>query len=85
MSARTRGFLKRVEAVEKAVSRRYGGDSVDLLAKYMRLASELPKDGDFVVASDDEITALAEAKGIDPERLKFYVELRNKIIRDDDC
>lgn len=85
MSARTRGFLKRVEAVEKAVSRRYGGDSVDLLAKYMRLASELPKDGDFVVASDDEITALAEAKGIDPERLRFYVELRNKIIRDDDC
>lgn len=85
MSARTRGFLRRVEAVEKAVSRRYGGDSVDLLAKYMRLASELPKDGDFVVASDDEITALAEAKGIDPERLRFYIELRNKIIRDDDC
>ncbi|MCR3983213.1 hypothetical protein ACTFBX_05040 [Aeromonas caviae] len=58
---------------------------MELLAKYMRVASELPKDGDFVVASDDEITALAEAKGIDPERLRFYVELRNKIIRDDDC
>lgn len=85
MSARTRAYLKRVEAVEKAVSRRYGCDSVDLLAKYMRLASELPKDGDFVVASDDEITALAEVRGVEPERLKFYVELRNKIIRDDDC
>mgnify|MGYP000311262972 FL=1 len=85
MSARTRGFLKRVEAVEKAVSRRYGCDSVELLAKYMRVASELPKDGDFVVASDDEITALAEVRGVEPERLKFYVELRNKIIRDDDC
>ena len=85
MSARTKALLKRVEAVEKAVSRRYGGDSVELLAKYLRVASELPRDGDFVVASDDEITALAEAKGIDPERLRFYVELRNKIIRDDDC
>ena len=85
MSARTRGFLKRVEAVEKAVSRRYGCDSVELLAKYMRVASELPKDGDFVVASDDEITALAQVRGVEPERLKFYVELRNKIIRDDDC
>jgi hypothetical protein len=85
MSARTKGFLKRVEAVELAVSRRYGGDSVELLAKYLRVASELPRDGDFVVASDDEITALAEVRGVEPERLKFYVELRNKIIRDDDC
>lgn len=85
MSARTKALLKRLGAVEKAVSRRYGGDSVDLLAKYMRLASELPKDGDFVVASDDEITALAEVRGVEPERLKFYIELRNKIIRDDDC
>lgn len=85
MSARTKGFLKRVEAVELAVSRRYGGDSVELLAKYLRVASELPKDGDFVVASDGEITALAEARGVEPERLRFYVELRNKIIRDDDC
>ncbi len=85
MSARTKGLLKRLGAVELAVSRRYGCDSVELLAKYMRVASELPKDGDFVVASDDEITALAEAKGLDSERLRLYVELRNKIIRDDDC
>lgn len=85
MSARTKALLKRVGAVELAVSRRYGCDSVELLAKYMRVASELPKDGDFIVASDNDIATLAEAKGIDPERLKFYVELRNKIIRDDDC
>lgn len=85
MSARTKGLLKRLGAVEKAVSRRYGGDSIEDLSKYLRAADDLPRDGDFVVASDDEITALAEAKGIDPERLRFYVELRNKIIRDDDC
>ncbi|MCE9923191.1 hypothetical protein LZ640_01660 [Aeromonas media] len=85
MSARTKGLLKRVEAVEKAVSRQCCADSVELLAKYLRVASELPRDGDFVVASDDEITALAEVRGIDPERLRFYIELRNKIIRDDDC
>jgi len=85
MSARTKALLKRVGAVEKAVSRQYGADSVELLAKYLRVASELPRDGDFVVASDDEITALAEVRGVEPERLKFYVELQNKIIRDDDC
>lgn len=85
MSARTRAYLKRVEAVEKAVSRRYGGDSIEELSKYLRAADDLPRDGDFIAATDGEITALAEAKGIDPERLRFYVELRNKIIRDDDC
>ena len=85
MSARTKGLLKRVEVAEKAVSRRYGGDSIGELSKYLRAADDLPKDGDFVVASDDEITALAEAKGIDSERLRLYIELRNKIIRDDDC
>lgn len=85
MSARTKALLKRVGAVEKAVSRQYGGDSIEELSKYLRAADDLPKDGDFVVASDDEITALAEAKGIDSERLRLYIELRNKIIRDDDC
>mgnify|MGYP000709334389 FL=1 len=85
MSARTRGFLKRVEAVEKAVSRRYGGDSIGELSKYLRAADDLPRNGDFIVASDNDIATLAEAKGLDPERLRLYVELRNKIIRDDDC
>ncbi|GJA94891.1 hypothetical protein ACK32K_22455 [Aeromonas dhakensis] len=85
MSARTRAYLKRVEAVEKAVSRQYGGDSIEELSKYLRAADDLPREGDFIVATDDETATLAEAKGIDPERLRFYVELRNKIIRDDDC
>ena len=85
MSARTRGFLRRVGAVEKAVSRLHGGDSIEELSKYLRAAEDLPRNGDFIVATDDEIATLAEAKGIDPERLRFYVELRNKIVRDDDC
>ena len=85
MSARTRAYLKRVEVAEKAVSRQYGGDSIEELSKYLRAADDLPRNGDFIVASDDEITALAEVRGVEPERLKFYVELRNKIIRDDDC
>ena len=85
MSARTRGFLRRVAAVEKAVSRQCSADSVEELRQYMRAADDLPRNGDFIAATDGEITALAEAKGIDPERLRFYVGLRNKIIRDDDC
>ena len=85
MSARTRAYLKRVEVAEKAVSRQYGGDSIEELSKYLRAADDLPRDGDFIVASDNDIATLAEAKGIDPERLRLYVELRNKIIRDDDC
>lgn len=85
MSARTRALLKRVGAVEKAVSRQYGGDSIEELSKYLRAADDLPRNGDFIAATDGEITALAEAKGLDSERLRLYVELRNKIIRDDDC
>ena len=85
MSARTRGFLRRVAAVEKAISRRCNGDSIEELSKYLRAADDLPRDGDFIAASDNDIATLAEAKGIDPERLRLYVELRNKIIRDDDC
>ena len=85
MSARTKGFLKRVEVAEKAVSRRCNGDSIEELSKYLRAADDLPRDGDFVVATDNDIATLAEAKGIDPERLRFYVGLRNKIVRDDDC
>lgn len=85
MSARTKGLLRRVEAVEKAVSRRYGGDSIEELSKYLRAADDLPRNGDFIAATDGEITALAEAKGLDSERLRLYVGLRNKIIRDDDC
>ena len=85
MSARTRGLLKRVEVAEKAISRLHGGDSIEELSKYLRAADDLPREGDFIVASDDEITALAEVRGIDPERLRLYIELRNKIIRDDDC
>ena len=85
MSARTKGLLKRLGAAEKAVSRRYGGDSIGELSKYLRAADDLPRDGDFIAASDNDIATLAEAKGIDAERLRLYVELRNKIIRDDDC
>ena len=85
MSARTRGFLRRVAAVEKAVSRQYGGDSIEELSKYLRAADDLPRDGDFIAASDNDIATLAEAKGLDSERLRLYIELRNKIIRDDDC
>ena len=85
MSARTRAYLKRVEAVEKAVSRQYGGDSIEELSRYLRAADDLPRNGDFIVASDNDIATLAEAKGIDPERLRLYIGLRNKIIRDDDC
>lgn len=85
MSARTKGLLRRVEAVEKAVSRQYGGDSIEELSKYLRAADDLPRDGDFVVATDNDIATLAEAKGLDSERLRLYIELRNKIIRDDDC
>ena len=85
MSARTKALLKRVGAVEKAVSRQYGGDSIEELSKYLRAADDLPRDGDFVVATDNDIATLAEAKGLDSERLRLYIELRNKIIRDDDC
>ncbi|RWT76778.1 hypothetical protein [Aeromonas caviae] len=85
MSARTKGLLRRVAAVEKAVSRQYGGDSIEELSKYLRAADDLPRDGDFIAASDNDIATLAEAKGLDSERLRLYVELRNKIIRDDDC
>ncbi|WP_270671631.1 hypothetical protein [Aeromonas sp. QDB17] len=85
MSARTKGLLRRVEAVEKAVSRLHGGDSIEELSKYLRAADDLPRNGDFIAATDGEITALAEAKGLDSERLRLYIELRNKIIRDDDC
>ncbi|GJB04319.1 hypothetical protein [Aeromonas caviae] len=85
MSARTKGLLKRVGVIEKAIAIRHGGDSIEELSKYLRAADDLPRNGDFIVASDDEITALAEAKGIDPERLRLHIELRNKIIRDDDC
>lgn len=85
MSARTKGLLRRVAAVEKAVSRQYGGDSIEELSKYLRAADDLPRDGDFVVATDNDIATLAEAKGLDSERLRLYIELRNKIIRDDDC
>ncbi|MFM4902929.1 hypothetical protein [Aeromonas hydrophila] len=85
MSARTKGLLKRVEVAEKAISRLHGGNSIEELSKYLRAADDLPREGDFIVASDNDIATLAEAKGIDPERLRFYIELRNKIIRDDDC
>ena len=85
MSARTKSLLKRLGAVEKAVSRLHGGDTIEELSRYLRAADDLPRDGDFIVASDNDIATLAEVKGIDPERLRFYVELRNKIIRDDDC
>lgn len=85
MSARTRGLLKRVEVAEKAISRLHGGDSIEELSKYLRAADDLPRDGDFIVASDNDIATLAEAKGVDPERLRLYVGLRNKIVRDDDC
>lgn len=85
MSARTRALLKRMGAVEKAVSRRCNGDSIEELSKYLRAADDLPRDGDFIAATDGEITALASAKGIDPERLRLCIGLRNKIIRDDDC
>lgn len=85
MSARTRAYLKRVEVAEKAISRRCNGDSIEELSRYLRAADDLPRNGDFIAASDNDIATLAEAKGIDPERLRFYIELRNKIIRDDDC
>ena len=85
MSARTKGLLRRVEAVEKAVSRQYGGDSIEELSRYLRAADDLPRNGDFIAASDNDIATLAEAKGLDSERLRLYIELRNKIIRDDDC
>lgn len=85
MSARTKALLKRVAAVEKAVSRQCSADSIEELRQYMRAADDLPRNGDFIVASDNDIAALAEAKGLDPERLRLYIGLRNKIIRDDDC
>ena len=85
MSARTKGLLKRLGAVEKAVSRQYGGDSIEELSRYLRAADDLPRNGDFIAASDNDIATLAEAKGLDSERLRLYIELRNKIIRDDDC
>lgn len=85
MSARTRAYLKRVGVIEKAIAIRHGGDSIEELSKYLRAADDLPRDGDFIAASDNDIATLAEAKGLDPERLRLYVELRNKIVRDDDC
>ena len=85
MSARTRAYLRRVGVIEKAIAIRHGGDSIEELSRYLRAADDLPGNGDFIAATDGEITALAEAKGLDSERLRLYVELRNKIIRDDDC
>lgn len=85
MSARTKGLLRRVAAVEKAVSRRCNGDSIEECGRYFRAMDGLKRQGDLIIATDGEITAHAIKQGVEPETLIRFARLMNRIVVDDDC
>ena len=85
MSARTKGLLKRLGAVEKAVSRRYGGDSIEECGRYFRALDGLKRQGDLIIATDDEIAAHAIKQGVEPETLIRFAGIMNQVVITDDC
>ncbi|AUT44096.1 hypothetical protein [Aeromonas sp. ASNIH5] len=85
MSARTRGFLKRVEAVEKAVSRRCNGDSIEECGRYFRALDGLRKQDYLIIATDEEIAAHAIKQGVEPETLIRFAGIMNQVVITDDC
>lgn len=68
MSARTRGFLRRVAAVEKAVSRRCNGDSIEECGRYFRALDGPEKQDYLIIATDEEIAAHAIKQGMSLRR-----------------
>lgn len=85
MSARTRGFLKRLGAVEKAVSSQYGADSIEECGRYFRALDGLKRQGDLIIATDGEIAAHAIKQGVEPETLIRFAVLLNRVVITDDC
>ena len=85
MSARTRGFLRRVAAAEKAVSRRCNGDSIEECGRYFRALDGLRKQGDLIIATDGEIAAHAIKQGVEPETLIRFAAILNQVVITDDC
>ncbi|AYV38489.1 hypothetical protein EFI48_17645 [Aeromonas veronii] len=85
MSARTKALLKRVGAVEKAVSSRYGGDSIEECGRYFRALDGLRKQDYLIIATDDEIAAHAIKQGVEPETLIRFAGIMNQVVIDDDC
>jgi len=85
MSVRTKGLLKRLEVVEIAASRRYGGDAIEECGRYFRALDGLRKRGDLITASDDEISAHAIKQGVEPETLIRFAGIMNQVVIDDDC
>ncbi|HHO0788138.1 TPA: hypothetical protein ACRTOB_004090 [Aeromonas hydrophila] len=85
MSARTKGLLKRLGAVERAVSRQYGGDSIEECGRYFRALDGLKRQGDLIIATDGEIAAHAIKQGVEPETLIRFAGIMNQVVIDDDC
>ncbi len=85
MSARTKGLLKRVEVAEKAISRRCNGDSIEECGRYFRALDGLRKQGDLIIATDDEIAAHAIKQGVEPETLIRFAGIINQVVITDDC
>lgn len=85
MSARTKALLKRLGAVEKAVSRQYGGDSIEECGRYFRALDGLRKQDYLIIATNDEIAAHAITQGVEPETLIRFAGIMNQVVIDDDC
>ena len=85
MSARTRGFLKRVKVAEKAIAIRHGGDSIEECGRYFRALDGLKRQGDLIIATDGEITAHAIKQGVEPETLIRFAGIINQVVITDDC
>ena len=85
MSARTKGLLRRVAAVEKAVSRQYGGDSIEECGRYFRALDGLRKQDYLIIATDEEIAAHAIKQGVEPETLIRFAAILNQVVITDDC
>ena len=85
MSARTRAYFKRVEVAEKAVSRRYGGNSIGECRRYFHALDGLRKQGDLIIATDGEIAAHAIKQGVEPETLIRFAGIINQVVITDDC
>lgn len=85
MSARTKSLLRRVEAVEKAISRFHGGDAIEECGRYFRALDGLKRQGDLIIATDGEIAAHAIKQGVEPETLIRFAALLNQVVITDDC
>ena len=85
MSARTKGLLRRVAAVEKAVSRLHGGDSIEECRRYFRALDGLKKQDYLIIATDEEIAAHAIKQGVEPETLIRFAAILNQVVITDDC